>query len=343
MLASSDLDSGPETELMLPGGLPRRAHARKQRNIKLVVGVLLVVSVGTIPFLRGAPPASAPVSPTFRLPSEWRHARHLIMVAGHAVYKAPVRDAAHVALEESWHLESFQHGQLTTMISHIERGVQLAAADNASLLLFSGGETRPAAGPRSEAQSYWDAADALGWFGAPQVRQRAHLEAQARDSFENLLFALCRFHELSGSYPERVTVVSFGFKRWRFEELHRAAVRFPRTRFAFEGIDPPHLSPSVLAGERAHSARPFMFDPYGCRTQGLLDKRASRNPFRRSVSYPLGCPELSDLMAHCEQGIFRGSLPWAAGVDEGDLRVLARAVEGFRPASGGRFRYSGSA
>ena len=28
-----------------------------------------------------------------------------------------------------------------------------------------------------------------------------YLEAQARDSFENLLFSVCRFRELSGDYP----------------------------------------------------------------------------------------------------------------------------------------------
>ena len=75
-------------------------------------------------------------------------------------------------------------------------------------------ETRRAAGPRSEALSYWDAAEAMGWWGKPQVRPRAQLEAQARDSLENLMFALCRFRELSGAYPDHVTVVSFGFKRW---------------------------------------------------------------------------------------------------------------------------------
>ena len=33
-----------------------------------------------------------------------------------------------------------------------------------------------------------------------------------------------------GSYPWRVTVVSFGFKKQRFAELHRAALRFPNAR-----------------------------------------------------------------------------------------------------------------
>jgi hypothetical protein len=59
---------------------------------------------------------------------------------------------------------------------------------------------------------------ALHEFGSPIMA------AQARDSFENLLFSLCRFHELTGCYPTDVTVVSFEFKRWRFSNLHRQAV-----------------------------------------------------------------------------------------------------------------------
>ena len=49
--------------------------------------------------------------------------------------------------------------------------------------------------------------------GAGTPRPLAHAGEQARDSLENLLFSLCRFHELVDAYPWRVTVVSFGFKR----------------------------------------------------------------------------------------------------------------------------------
>lgn len=81
--------------------------------------------------------------------------------------------------------------------------------------------------------------DAAGWFGHPSVRGRAHTEEHARDSLENVLFSLCRFHELTGHYPERITVVSYDFKKERFLELHRAAVQFPPERFFFEGTPGP--------------------------------------------------------------------------------------------------------
>ena len=82
-----------------------------------------------------------------------------------------------------------------------------AASDPHALLLFSGGETRRDAGPRSEGASYWQVADAGGWYGSPEVRQRAATEESARDSYENVMFGLCRFYQLTGHYPESVTVV----------------------------------------------------------------------------------------------------------------------------------------
>ena len=37
--------------------------------------------------------------------------------------------------------------------------------------------------------------------------------------------------EVVGAFPEQITVVSFGFKRRRFAELHRKALRFPSARW----------------------------------------------------------------------------------------------------------------
>lgn len=60
-------------------------------------------------------------------------------------------------------------------------------------------------------------------------------QEHARDSFENLLFGLCRFHELTGAYPAHVTVVSYSLKKRRFVDLHRAALRWPANLFHFIG------------------------------------------------------------------------------------------------------------
>ena len=91
--------------------------------------------------------------------------RNLVMVAGHSVYT--IATCGGTDREESWFLEPYQRhpGQAATFIAHIKEGVDIAARDDGALLLFSGGETRKDAGPRSEAQSYWAIAESKGWFG----------------------------------------------------------------------------------------------------------------------------------------------------------------------------------
>lgn len=71
------------------------------------------------------------------------------------------------------------------------------------------------------------------------------LQEHARDSFENLLFSLCRFFELTGHYPDDVLAISYDFKHERFADLHRAALLWPDHRFHFLGT--PALMPG--AGE----------------------------------------------------------------------------------------------
>jgi len=68
---------------------------------------------------------------------------------------------------------------------------------------------------------------------------RVTTETYALDSYQNLLFSLARFHEITGRYPLQVTIIGYEMKRRRFEELHRAALRFPATNFEYIGIEPP--------------------------------------------------------------------------------------------------------
>ena len=90
---------------------------------------------------------------------------NLVMVATHLVYTST--SCEEVDKDDSWVLLSYQKhpGQAATFVEHIRGGVEIAAKDDEALLLFSGGETRNEAGPRSEAQSYWLVAESQGWFG----------------------------------------------------------------------------------------------------------------------------------------------------------------------------------
>lgn len=59
------------------------------------------------------------------------------------------------------------------------------------------------------------------------MKERMITEEYAKDSHENLLFSICRFSEMTDNYPSEITVVGFEFKRKRFEEIHRQAIRYP--------------------------------------------------------------------------------------------------------------------
>ena len=157
---------------------------------------------------------------------------------------------------------------------------------------------------------------ARGWIAeASELLNRTTTELGALDSYQNLLFSLVRFRELTRRYPRRITLISYAFKRQRFEQLHRRAIRFPADRFAFVGIDPPAIAAdkdddddgggggdgdqprdqqqgptsareAVLAGERANALTVWTADPYACRPDSpLRAKRRARNAGRRYWAY----------------------------------------------------------
>ena len=88
----------------------------------------------------------------------------------------------------------------------------------------------------SEGESYLRFARATGLLPSEDMFTRVTIEDAALDSFQNVLFSIARFRELTGAYPIRITVVGHDFKRRRFEGLHRLALRWPKLRFTYEGV-----------------------------------------------------------------------------------------------------------
>jgi len=230
--------------------------------------------------------------------------KSLVLVPGHAIpYKFDRLDR-----DEGWYLKPFQAGEGPLYLEHVKRGVEVAAGQPDSLLIFAGGQTDAAAGPRSEGQGYWLAADYCSWFGHPKVRGRAATEEFSLDSLQNLLYGVCRFREITGGYPDGIVALGWKFKGARFD-LHRRALRLPAGSFRYVGVNDPPTLQEKLPFEKAR-ARLFEQDPYGASAEPAR-KREARNVFRRHHGYAQSCPELAALLAHRGPELFAGPLPWS--------------------------------
>lgn len=230
--------------------------------------------------------------------------KSLILVTGHAI----PRRLDSLASDEGWFLKHFQVGEARSYIDHVRYGVLLAAGDENCILLFSGGQTDPQAGPRSEGQGYWLVADHFDWFGHAYVKARASTEEFSMDSFENLLFGLCRFKELAGIYPEQLTVVGWNFKRERFE-MHRKALCFPLHKFTYEGVGDP---PDLPRNQHFEALRRAMFerDPFG-QSEEAVRKKRERNFSCRQHGYYRSCPEIAGLLDGRAEASLAARLPWS--------------------------------
>ena len=237
---------------------------------------------------------------------------NLVIVAGHAVVRLNKLSVADKT-DDGWYLLSYQQKQgfPTIISSHIRKGLELVNYDKRSLLIFSGGQTRRDVGPTSEAASYYYLANEKNWL--KKTTERIYLEEYARDSFENLLFSVCRFREVRGYYPTKISVVGFDFKSNRYSSLHRSAIGFPASNFTYVGVRSPQEFDQQRAVQGELTAyKSFEKDMYGCNDPALNDKRQKRNPFRRTVPYSLACPEMSELLKWCGPGAINvDALPWS--------------------------------
>ncbi|KAF8973186.1 hypothetical protein BDZ97DRAFT_1649296 [Flammula alnicola] len=251
-------------------------------------------------------------------PSTRKDLNHLIMVPCHSIWKGTDSWLD----EDDWVLETYQKGpgRVRAFYQHIERSVELADSDPKSLLVFSGGQTKPFSST-TEAESYLRLAQAAGLIPTETaqsfVHSRATTENYAMDSYQNILFSIARFREFTGHFPTKITVVGYEFKRPRFTKLHREALRWPQHRFAYVGVDPEHDgTTNAVEGERLNGYIPYTLDIYGCHSV-LLDKRRQRNPYSRFHPYYTSCPEIAPLLDWCpgdvhggRDTLFEGELPW---------------------------------
>lgn len=222
-------------------------------------------------------------------------AKFLVMVPGHAIYVG--REASHAKLDEYW-MGGFR-GEAPFYTQHAIAGVAEIILGGRSILVFSGGQTREAAGPLSEAQSYWSLADQHAWLKKDGVKERAFTEEFARDSLENLAFSVGRFVQITGERPVDIIICGWTFKEARYR-LHADALGIRQGNLHYIGVN--NLMGDALAGAlkgEAKTLADFRASPLG--TEGILaQKRAQRDPFLRGDAY--GYYNVSELFGLLRQG-----------------------------------------
>lgn len=218
----------------------------------------------------------------------------LVILPCHSIWK-PQSTSSKGEDRSEWSLVDFQIEGYDHIAfkEHILRSIEYLKKDPKSQLIISGGQTKAALGPVSEAYSYYELLCRL--IGDQSVLSRVTTEEFARDSFENVLFLVCRFFEVHGHYPEYITVVGFEFKRERFVKLHLGqALDFPEEKVEYignapdprdlEGAEREAYFADIAASEARFAVEPFKVDWYG--QQGPLKrKRDQRNPFKRHHGY----------------------------------------------------------
>lgn len=208
----------------------------------------------------------------------------LVVVCCHGIFMG---EPHQMVDENQWVLQPFQRSdplvnkpsEHETFIQHILTAATITHNDPRTLLVFSGGKTTNA--PRAEAESYGIILKHIVDNNAVlfPAGVRYALETYATDSYQNLVFSIIRFRQLTGAYPRSITVVTHAFKERRFLELHAPAIKWPNHRIRVQGLNPPFVLDElnfVQRGEFERAYRCFAEDPYGVRMP-LLQKRLARN------------------------------------------------------------------
>lgn len=229
---------------------------------------------------------------------------HLIILPCHSIWKSGPNLGE---TRDEWHLVDFQIEGYDHLAfkQQILTSLQQLQQDPKSYLIISGGETKLDAGPISESLSYYLLASKLCQNDL-SILSRVSTEVFARDSFENVIFLICRYYELFATYPEKITIVGFEFKRERFVKHHlQQALLFPENRINYIGNSPDPKDLDELEIEKyfqelnesefKYAVKHFQNDWYGL-LGSLLKKKIARNPFNRYHGYSESNPKLADFL-----------------------------------------------
>jgi len=142
------------------------------------------------------------------------------------------------------------------------------------ILVISGGYTKPET-EKSEARGMLDWADELE---LPRQKGALLLEEYAKDSFENLLFSICRFFQFFGEFPEVVHSCTWKFNAERFGILARQ-IFLPRFQVIPVGR---RVGEEDISRKWAKLAEE---DPFYTKQKGSKTKYQGRDPWRKGCPY----------------------------------------------------------
>lgn len=140
------------------------------------------------------------------------------------------------------------------------------------------------------------------------MQSRATTEEFSRDSYDNVLFSIARFYECVGALPQKLTILSWAFKKKRFLH-HTETIGWPASRFQFVGVSTPDDLQTALTKE-AKTLIQFKTDATG-HGAVLGKKKMARNPYRRHHGYKTTCPDLANLLDWTATTPFpKDQVPW---------------------------------
>lgn len=268
---------------------------------------------------------------------------HLIILPCHGIYKGSGSGTLHF----DWFMEEFQKqsDDNKTWLLQIEKALDLLQSNENSILIISGGKTKENIGPISESFSYFNLMLQNNLVphnnnnnNNNNLVDRIILEEYARDSFENLLFSIARFNEVTNIYPAKITIIGYDFKKRRFLENHVKTIKYPLENVNYIGIDPDPVfnnNNNNYSNEQLVSMRKNFFkelnklehenalqlfekDPFGCGDK-LMRKKIKRNPYNSIHPYYISNPILYPLLNYCDlypkltnYQVF-ANIPWLKG------------------------------
>lgn len=217
----------------------------------------------------------------------------MVIIPCHGIWKGGTTKGED---RDEWVLAPFQiEGKdHLSMKEHILTSLKLLS-DN-TVIVISGGKTKKEIND-SEANSYYKL---LKEYSDAEVL----LEEYARDSFENVIFLICRFYQEYQTYPKKITVVGFEFKRDRFLKHHfKEALGYDNVEYIGNAPKPEtnveEYFQDLHQSEYRHAVRWFEQDWYGIRDP-LVTKKLSRNPFNLQHPYKETNPQLKEFLDNIE-------------------------------------------